>query len=159
LGCRAAPYVGAPPPNPPIFNILPFMASPYFLRSRLVILTLAECLIFSMKLPNGDRSEISMQKILGYCLNFNHDKGKDKARVFQSRLGITTQNADRLFNLIQIAAVEGEVVQESSTKFGKKYKVDWKIPNTESIELRTIWEISSESRYPRLISAFLKKEK
>jgi urea carboxylase len=28
LGCRAAPYVGAPPPNPPIFNILPFMASP-----------------------------------------------------------------------------------------------------------------------------------
>jgi hypothetical protein len=113
-----------------------------------------------MKLPNGDRSEISMQKILGYCLNFEHDKGKDKARVFQSRLGITTENADRLFNLIQIAAVEGEVVQEGSTKFGKEYKkVDWKIPNTESVELRTIWEISSGSIYPRLISAFLKREK
>jgi hypothetical protein len=112
-----------------------------------------------MKLPNGDRSEISMQKILGYCLNFNHDTGKDKARVFQSRLGITNQNADRLFNLIQIAAVEGEVVQESSTKFGKEYKVDWKIPNTENVELRTIWEISLESIYPRLISAFLKREK
>jgi len=100
-----------------------------------------------------------MQKILGYCLNLNHDKGKDKARVFQSRLGITIQNAERLFNLIQVAAVEGEVVQESNTRFGKEYKVDWEIPNTEGAELRTIWEVSIESGYPRLISAFLKKEK
>jgi DNA gyrase/topoisomerase IV subunit A len=95
----------------------------------------------------------------GYCLNFNHDKGKDKARVFQSRLGITSQNADRLVELIQIAAVEGQVVQESNTRFGKEYKVDWEIPNTGGSELRTIWEVSIESGYPRLISAFLKREK
>ena len=112
-----------------------------------------------MKLPNGDHPEISMQKILGYCLNLNHDKGKDKARVFQSRLGITVQNADRLVELIQIAAVEGEVVQESNTKFGKEYKVDWEIPNAGGAELITIWEVSIESGYPHLISAFLKREK
>jgi len=112
-----------------------------------------------MKLPNGDRPEISMQKIFGYCLNFNHDKGKDKARVFQSRLGITVQNADRLVELIQIAAVEGEVVQEGNTKFSKEYKVDWEIPNTGGVELRTIWEVSIEFGYPRLISAFLKRDK
>ncbi|MFN4776677.1 MAG: DUF6883 domain-containing protein [Pseudanabaena sp.] len=112
-----------------------------------------------MKLPNGDHPEISMQKILGYCLNFNHDKGKDKARVFQSRLGITSQDADHLVKLIQIAAVEGEVVQESNTKFGREYKVDWEIPNIGGTELRTIWEVSIDSGYPRLISAFLKREK
>ena len=112
-----------------------------------------------MKLPNGDHPEISMQKILGYCLNFNHDKGKDKARVFQSKLGITSQNADRLVELIQVAAVESEVIQESNTKFGKEYKVDWETPNTGCVELRTIWEVSIESGYPRLISAFLKREK
>ncbi|NUN63575.1 hypothetical protein HCU40_02170 [Pseudanabaena biceps] len=108
-----------------------------------------------MKLPNGDPPEISMQKILGYCLNLTHDKGKDKARVFQS----TVQNADRLVELIQIAAVEGEVVQESNTKFGKEYKVDWEIPDTVGAELRTIWEVSIEFGYPRLISAFLKRDK
>ena len=112
-----------------------------------------------MKLPNGDHPEISMQKILGYCLNFNHDKGKDKARVFQSKLGITSQNADRLVELIQVAAVESEVIQESNTKFGKEYKVDWETPNTGGVELRTIWEVSIESGYPPLISAFLKREK
>lgn len=77
-----------------------------------------------MKLPNGDRPEISMEKILGYCLNLTHDKGKDKARVFQSKLGITVQNASRLVELIKLAAFEGEIVQESDTKFGKEYKVD-----------------------------------
>ncbi|MCE2888539.1 MAG: hypothetical protein LW723_14175 [Pseudanabaena sp. 42896M_M3] len=80
-------------------------------------------------------------------------------QVFESRLGITIQNADRLVELIQVAAVEGEVVQESNTRFGKEYKVDWEIPNTGGAELRTIWEVSIESGYPRLISAFLKREK
>ena len=64
-----------------------------------------------------------------------------------------------MVELIQIAAFEGEVVQESNTKFGKEYKVDWEIPNTGGSELRTIWEVSIESGYPRLISAFLKREK
>ncbi|WP_197725141.1 hypothetical protein [Pseudanabaena sp. ABRG5-3] len=36
-----------------------------------------------MKLPNGDRHlVISMQKILGYCLNLNHDKGKEIRREY-----------------------------------------------------------------------------
>jgi hypothetical protein len=64
-----------------------------------------------------------------------------------------------LVKLIQIAAVEGEVVQESNTKFGREYKVDWEIPNIGGTELRTIWEVSIDSGYPRLISAFLKREK
>ena len=37
--------------------------------------------------------------------------------------------------------------------------MDWEIPNTEGVELRTIWEVSLKSGYPRLISAFLKREK
>ncbi|BBC26265.1 DUF6883 domain-containing protein [Pseudanabaena sp. ABRG5-3] len=64
-----------------------------------------------------------------------------------------------MVELIQIAAVEGEVVQESNTKFGKEYKMDWEIPNAGGAELRTIWEVSIESSYPSLISAFLKREK
>ena len=64
-----------------------------------------------MKLPNGDRAEISMQKLIGYCLNLEHSSGKHKARVFQSRLGITVENAEVLHSLIQRAAIEGEVVQ------------------------------------------------
>ncbi|MEO1341137.1 MAG: DUF6883 domain-containing protein, partial [Cyanobacteria bacterium J06635_13] len=95
-----------------------------------------------MRLPNGDRAEISRQKLLGYCLNPNHASGKHKAKVFASALGITADNVGILNELIQKVAIEGEVIQQSTTEFGQQFKVDWTVPQTQNIELRTIWEIS-----------------
>jgi len=109
-----------------------------------------------MKLPNGDRAEISMQKLIGYCLNSEHPSGKHKARVFESALGVTAENADILRELIQAAAVEGEIVQQDTTAFGQIFKVDWIVPDTNGIELRTIGEITTKNPNPRLISAFIK---
>ncbi len=88
-----------------------------------------------MKLPNGDSAIIPMEKLVGYCLNPNHSSGKHKARVFASALGITAENADDLRELIARAAIEGEVVQQSKTQFGQLYKVDWPIPEQESVVL------------------------
>ena len=111
---------------------------------------------FAMKLPNSDQAEISMQKLVGYCLNADHPSGKHKARVFESALNITASNANFLQELIQIAAIEGEVVQQDATAFGQVLKVDWTVPDTNGIELRTIWEVRTENSNPRLISAFIK---
>ncbi|GAX38109.1 DUF6883 domain-containing protein [Nodularia sp. NIES-3585] len=109
-----------------------------------------------MKLPNGDQAEISTQKLIGYCLNPEHPSGKHKARVFASILGITLENADVLRELVQTAAVAGEVVQQNTTQFGQQFKVDWIVPDTDGIRLRTIWEVTAKNPYPRLITAFLK---
>ncbi|MEH1858862.1 MAG: DUF6883 domain-containing protein [Nostoc sp.] len=48
-----------------------------------------------------------------------HLSGKQKARVFASILGITLEKPDVLRELIQTAAVAGEVVQQSTTQFGQ----------------------------------------
>lgn len=109
-----------------------------------------------MKLPNGDVAEISLQKLISYCLNPEHPSGKHKARVFKSRLGIVAENAERLWELVQRAAIEGEVVQQNTTEFGQQFKVDWTVPDTDGVQLRTIWEITSQNPNPRLISAFIK---
>lgn len=109
-----------------------------------------------MKLPNSAQAEIPMQKLLSYCLNPDHPSGKHKARLFASMLGITAENADTLRQLIQTAAVEGEVAQQATTPFGQQFKVDWTVPDTEDIRLRTIWEITPTNPNPRLISAFLR---
>jgi len=61
-----------------------------------------------------------------------------------------------LHNLIKTAAIEGEIVQESTTEFGQQFKVDWIIPQTDNIQLRTIWEITTTKPNPRLITAFIK---
>lgn len=109
-----------------------------------------------MKLPNGDQVEISMQKLISYCLDPEPPAGKHKARVFESALGIRAENANFLRELIQTAAVEGEIVQQETTAFGQVFKIDWIIQNTNAIELRTIWEITTKNPNPRLISAFIK---
>jgi hypothetical protein len=109
-----------------------------------------------MKLPNGDRAIIPIAKLLGYCLNPNHMKGKHKARVFKSALGITADNAEQLVQLIQLAAIQGEVVQSRTTDFGQEHKLDWTIPDHDDLQLRTIWIIPQDSADPQLISAFIK---
>jgi hypothetical protein len=109
-----------------------------------------------MKLPNGERAEIPLQKLIGYSLNPEPPSGKHKARVFASVLGITIENADTLRELIQTAVVEGEVVQQDTTPFGQLFKVDWTILGTQEVQLRTIWEITSTNPNPRLVSAFIK---
>jgi hypothetical protein len=110
-----------------------------------------------MKLPNGDRPQISRQKLVGYCLNPDHKRGKDKARRFREVLGITSENADLLYVLVQQAAIEGEVIQQTVTPFGQEFKVDWNIPDTSGVQLRTIWEIAPGATEPRLITAFIKR--
>jgi len=45
------------------------------------------------KLPNGERVLIPMEKLTDYCLNPEHARRKDKARVFPSVLGITRDRA------------------------------------------------------------------
>ncbi|UBF24581.1 hypothetical protein K9N68_23260 [Kovacikia minuta CCNUW1] len=98
-----------------------------------------------------------MQKLVRYCLNPAHQKGKDKARVFKAVLGITAENADQLYELVRQAAIEGEVVQQNITPFGEEFKVDWIVPGTEGIQLQTTWEVALEATHPRLISAFIKR--
>ena len=49
----------------------------------------------SMKLPNGERADLGT-KIEDCVLNPNHWEGRDKARMFESTLGITLNNQEVL---------------------------------------------------------------
>jgi hypothetical protein len=60
-----------------------------------------------MKLPNGDRAELG-DKLERYCLNYEHQKGKHKALLFEKRLGITIANKEILEQALKEAAIEGE---------------------------------------------------
>ena len=76
------------------------------------------------KLPNGERARISIEKLTEYCLNPDHPRGKDKARVFAAVLGITRDSANELAALVRQAAMEGDITKEGMTVFGRYYRVD-----------------------------------
>ena len=50
-------------------------------------------------------------------------RGRHKARVFASALGLTLNDADFLRQALLVAAREGEAVQVGSTPFGILYRV------------------------------------
>jgi hypothetical protein len=45
-----------------------------------------------MLIPNGDRAVVEEAKLIDYCLNNAHPRGRHKARVFRSSLGIGEEN-------------------------------------------------------------------
>ena len=108
------------------------------------------------KLPNGERALIPMEKLTDYCLNPDHARGKDKARVFASVLGITRDRAHELADLVRHAARDGDITQEASTIWGQYYRVDWAMPSRVDVVLRTIWEIAPGEEIPRLVSVFIR---
>jgi hypothetical protein len=107
------------------------------------------------RLPNGERALIPIEKLTAYCLNPDHPRGKDKARVFASVLGITQDRAYELADLVRHAAREGDVTKEATTVWGQYYRVDWVMPSRLDVVLRTIWEIAPGEEIPRLVSVFI----
>ncbi len=75
-----------------------------------------------MKLPNGNKANLG-NKIENYCLNFNHQKGKNKATLFQSKLGITLENVDILKNAIKQAALNESVIIRQINEYGIHYNM------------------------------------
>lgn len=81
---------------------------------------------------------------------------EENTRVFKAVLGITADNVEQ-FDLIQQAALEGDVVQKTLSPHGQEFKVDWVLPGRGEI-LRTLWIILPDSTDPRLTSAFIKSQ-
>ena len=53
-----------------------------------------------MTLPNADRAIVDLAKLRDYCLSTTHPVGRHKAVVFQSALGLTAADAERLAEMI-----------------------------------------------------------
>ncbi len=53
-----------------------------------------------MKIPNAEHAIVDIRKLRDYCLNPHHNKGKHKARLFASLLGMNFDDAEELRNIL-----------------------------------------------------------
>lgn len=109
-----------------------------------------------MKLPNADRAIVDLDKLTDYCLNPDHPRGRHKARVFQSALGIGREDADALRIQILAAAATAEAHSEKSDEYGQRYVVEFELmgPNGP-VTVRTVWIIRVDEELPRLITCYV----
>jgi hypothetical protein len=100
---------------------------------------------------------IDPEKIYGYCLNPEHPRGKHKAQMFQSALGMTRIDADDLISLKKKRIQDIECKLGEGDEYGQRYTVDIEIEyNTMKAFVRTGWIIKRGEIRPRLTTCFVK---
>ena len=109
-----------------------------------------------MKLPNADNAVIDLKKLKGYCLNLEHPRGKHKARVFRSLLGITQDDAETLRRKILEGILRNNCLAGESDIYGARYSVDILIDlRGRRAPVRTTWIVKNKENFPRLTSCYI----
>ena len=109
-----------------------------------------------MKLPSGDHAIVDIVKLHDYCLNPLHPRGRHKARVFRSALGLMQGDAEFLREQLLHAAREGDVAVGEVDEYGERYTIDFGFAlNGRQARVRSTWIVRRGERFPRLTSYFV----
>jgi hypothetical protein len=108
-----------------------------------------------MKLPNGKNAVVDIEKLIDYCLNPEHPRGKHKARVFLSSCGLNVDGAERLRQELMTAAV-CEAMPMPAIGYGQRYVVECSVTGpTGTALVRSAWIVRTDEDFPRFVSAFV----
>ena len=108
-----------------------------------------------MKIPNAERAVVDIRKLRDYCLNPQHDKGKHKARLFTSLLGMDSDDAEELRNIL-LETVKTQDAQLGETDaYGQRYTLDFMLNwQGKQARIRSAWIVETGSDIPKLTTAF-----
>lgn len=110
----------------------------------------------AMKLANPERAVVQMQKLQGYSLSTKHPRGRHKAKVFASALGLTSENAELLRSALLTAVQQCEALPKEVTEHGQLYVLDFPVrgPAGEAM-VRSSWIVRHSEDFPRLTSCYV----
>ena len=92
-----------------------------------------------MKLPNGGRAIVDIRKLQGYCLDPQHPRGRNKARVFASA-GIRQADAEELRIALLAAASDRDARLGIANLYGQRYIVDFDLVRpARTVRVRSTW--------------------
>jgi hypothetical protein len=95
-----------------------------------------------MRIPGGDSAIVEIRKIRDYCLSRRHPRGRHKARVFLSALGMTSSDAEELRAVLLGAAEREDAERGASDQFGIRDIIDFEISRGgRTAKVRSSWII------------------
>lgn len=103
-----------------------------------------------MILPNAANAYVDLRKLRDYSLNIESPKGRHKARVFSAALGITSESAEQLRDILLVAVKENKAEIGELDMFGQRFTVDF-LMATEigKATVRSGWIILHKEDFPR----------
>jgi hypothetical protein len=107
-------------------------------------------------LPNPENAIVEIRKIRHYCLSPDHPRGRHKARVFASALGLTADNAEEVREALLSAALSGEADPAEEDEYGKRYVLDFEMKTgAGTATVRSGWIVRRGEDFPRFTSCFV----
>ena len=108
-----------------------------------------------MKLPNGDCAVVELEKLLTYCLNQHHPRGRHKARVFAA-VGLLEKHAPLLCEALRDAARTGEAEAGAPSPYGSRFVIDFDLLHEgRTVRIRSAWIVRSGEHLPRLTTCYV----
>lgn len=100
---------------------------------------------------------IPEEKLVGYALNKQHPKGKDKAIAFEKVLGYNINNYKDLMDNIKNNLANFPAVFKGEDKYGKRYEITMKLtgPNGNTAKVKTGWIEDKETGEFRLTTIYV----
>lgn len=113
--------------------------------------------IYIAMLPEPDRAHVDLRKLADYALDPEHPRGKHKAKVFASVLGLGPADAEWLRDEILKGVQIAEAKPGASDEHGMRYVVDLPITTASgSAVVRTAWIVRHGETFPRLASCYVR---
>ncbi len=109
-----------------------------------------------MKLPNPERAVVDVRKLRDYCLNPNHQRGRHKARVFQSALGITAYEAEELRTALLYAARTYDAQPVETDEHGQRFMIEFEMQRGDKrAVVHSGWIVRKGETFARLTSCYV----
>lgn len=109
-----------------------------------------------MTLPNGERAIVDVAKLRQYCLDPDHLRGRHKARVFSTALGLGREDAGELKSLLISGAARNEATRVGSDHYGQYFAIDLSVERMQrTATVRSYWIVRHEEDFPRLVTCFV----
>jgi len=113
-----------------------------------------------VKLPGAERAVVDIRKLRDYCLDPNSPKGRSKARVLASTLGLTKSDADFLREALLRAAWEMECVAGEADEYGRRYTLDFELRTAlGERRIRSGWIVREGEVFHSLTTCYVLKER
>jgi len=109
-----------------------------------------------VRLPNAETAIVEIEKLRDYCLSSEHPRGRHKARVFQSLLGMTAADAEELRAALIDAAMKEEALAGASDQYGTRYIIDFELKRDGGAAgIRSCWIVLIGEDAPRFVTCYI----
>jgi hypothetical protein len=109
-----------------------------------------------MIVPNASHAVVDEARLIDYCLNPAHPRGKHKMRNFRGRMGISRSNAGILRAGLLAAVQTAVTAKGEKDSSAERYTIDFDLAGPGGrVKVRSAWIIRPGDGFPRLTTCYV----